>query len=172
MEKRMGFAKQEMGGLWAKDPNQVWLKRTYCLNTSFLTWFERIKSAQTLKPHVVNKLAEFVEAENEEFVLDDRTAPKIKEKKKPKALKLKEKAERRRKLMREVLEEQKKEENNNRLQGTEEEDSLEKTGSGQFEPVDSIEIAKKAFKLSKKQRKAKKAKKLYILRIVYYSYMM
>ena len=113
-----------------------------------------------MKPHVVEKLAEFIEGDNEDEVLDDRTKPKLKVKKKPKELKLKERADRRRKLMREVLEEQKNEENNNRLQ---EEDSY----SEKIEPVDSLEIAKKMFKMSKKQRKAKKAKKLDILRNVY-----
>jgi len=116
-----------------------------------------------LKPHVVDKLAEFIEGDNEDEVLDDRTKPKLKVKKKSKETKLKERADRRRKLMREVLEEQKaeakNEENNNRLQ---EEDSYSK-----IEPVDSLEIAKKMFKMSKKQRKAKKAKKLDILRNVF-----
>ena len=112
-----------------------------------------------MKPHVVEKLAEFIEGDNEDEVLDDRTKPKLKVKKKPKELKLKERADRRRKLMREVLEEQKSEENNNRLQ----EDSY----SEKIEAVDSLEITKKMFKMSKKQRKAKKAKKLDILRNVY-----
>ena len=113
-----------------------------------------------MKPHVVEKLAEFIEGDNEDEVLDDRTKPKLKVKKKPKELKLKERADRRRKLMREVLEEQKNEENNNRLQ---EEDSY----SEKIEAVDSLEITKKMFKMSKKQRKAKKARKLDILRNVY-----
>ena len=116
-----------------------------------------------MKPHVVQKLAEFIEGDNEDEVLDDRTKPKLKVKKKPKELKLKERADRRRKLMREVLEEQKaeqkNEENNNRLQ---EEDSYSK-----IEPVDSLEIAKKMFKMSKKQRKSRKLKKLDILRNVF-----
>ena len=116
-----------------------------------------------MKPHVVEKLAEFIEGDNEDEVLDDRTKPKLKVKKKPKELKLKERADRRRKLMREVLEEQKNEENNNRLQ---EEDSYQED-SEKIEPVDSLEIAKKTFKMSKKQRKVKKAKKLDILRNVY-----
>jgi len=102
-----------------------------------------LKSSATLNDRFVKKLAKFVGEDNDDQVLDERLAPKLKKKKKSKQQKVRDRAEKRRKLMREVLEDS--EQNNNELE----------TG------IEQVTIQDQP--LPKKSRKQRKQKKLDIL---------